>query len=202
MTTTSLPDNRLIKPEVLKRLKNTIIECFSKGQFHEVGLREICKLAKVSPNTIYKYCGTKENLLYFCVKEDMECLTDSVIKALKNPQDLRGYIQTFSDVWFGYYQNNPAIARIVFLNIPQAYWMSSQYFLQKELVSFLQTLLLSLQKQGEITQKINVVHSLDMIIGSVNRILTRWLTVEENVNLDEMKSSFVNFVTCALSAES
>ncbi|MCY7296617.1 TetR/AcrR family transcriptional regulator [Alteromonas sp. a30] len=201
MTTTPLPDNRLIKPEVLKKLKDTIIDCFSKGQFHEVGLREICRLAKVSPNTIYKYCGTKENLLYFCVKEDMDRLTNTVIEALKEPQDLRTNIQTFSDIWFDYYQQNPAIARIVFLNIPQAYWMSPQYFMQQALITFLQEKLLELQSQGEITPKLNMVHALDMIIGSVNRILIRWLTLQENADLAPIKASFVEFVICALSTD-
>lgn len=199
MTKTTLPDNRLIKPEVIDKLKATLIECFSKGQFHEVGLREICRLAKVSPNTIYKYCGTKENLLYFCVKEDMDNLNQSIIEKLRGATTLRERVQTFSDVWFDFYQANPAIARIVFLNIPQAYWMSPQYFMQKDLIAFLQEFLGSMQRDGLIKPKLHIPHALDMIIGGANRIAIRWLTAEDGeANLEELKASMVEFTYSAL----
>ena len=201
MTKTTLPDNRLIKPEVIDKLKSTLIECFSKGQFHEVGLREICRLAKVSPNTIYKYCGTKENLLYFCIKEDMDTLNQSIIDSLQGNVTFRARIQAFADVWFAYYQANPAIARIVFLNIPQAYWMSPQYYMQKDLIAFLQEFLSGMQNDGLIKAQLNIPHALDMIIGSANRIAIRWLTIEGgDAQLAELKASLVEFICSALEA--
>ena len=58
----SQADGRLIKPETLTLLRNTILECFAQGQFHQVGIREICQKARVSPQTVYKYFGNKEGL--------------------------------------------------------------------------------------------------------------------------------------------
>ena len=65
-------DKRTLAPEALENLRKTVIELFANGLFHEVGIREIASKAKVSPQTIYKYFGNKDELIFACIEPDLK----------------------------------------------------------------------------------------------------------------------------------
>lgn len=55
-------------PSIKKRLEETVLDVFSKGDFHQADMRTIARKAGVSFETIYKYYGSKEKLLFSFVE--------------------------------------------------------------------------------------------------------------------------------------
>ena len=53
-----------ISPAIQARIEAAVLATFSEQEFHKVSLIEIARQANVSLQTIYKYYGSKEALLF------------------------------------------------------------------------------------------------------------------------------------------
>ncbi|WP_281647382.1 TetR/AcrR family transcriptional regulator [Parendozoicomonas sp. Alg238-R29] len=182
-------DRRTISPDALEKLRQTIIRLFSAGTFNDIGVRDICKEAKVSPQTVYKYFGNKESLLFACIREDMDVLYQSVSHAASSGGSVIERAERCARAFFGFYESNQAVARIIFLNIPPVNWVGNEEFTQTILMDSLGNLLTEAQATGLLSNQ-PVQLLLDMIAGAAHRVILRWLT-EENSNLSEMTDSFL-----------
>ena len=60
----ALADRSQLDPETRLRIEQAVLDIFSEREFHRVGLIEIARGANVSLQTIYKYYGSKEALLF------------------------------------------------------------------------------------------------------------------------------------------
>lgn len=184
----SSEDKRFIATKSLEKLRITIIELFSEGLYHEVGIREICKRAKVSPHTIYKYFGNKEELLYATIKEDMEALTENLISAASAQDSLPQKVVAFVETFFSFYYQNPAIAKIVFLNIPASYWIDETKFVQRGYHDYIRDLIVQGQEEGLILQ-VDPQILMEIIMGAVSRLIIKWLIDPEEMEYQKTVNS-------------
>lgn len=186
-------DKRFIAKKSLEKLRMTIIELFSEGLYHEVGIREICKRAKVSPHTIYKYFGTKEELLYATIKEDMDMLTENLISASSAKNTLQDKVTVFVETFFSFYYENPAIAKIVFLNIPASYWMDETKFIQRGYHDYIRELIVQGQEEGLIIQ-VDPQILMEIIMGAVSRLIIKWLIEPESMEYQKTVDALLTVV--------
>lgn len=168
-------DKRKIKPETLEILRTTILNMFTEGLYHEVGIREICTSAKVSPKTIYKYFGNKDTLLLSCLEKDFNELYEQVLEATKNKTDPLEKAKIFSLVSAQFYAQRPAIARITFQNIPTIYWIKKQAKGLFQYQDLLMNILNDNIQSGNFSNIQNEELLYDIFSGSFNRIMLRWV---------------------------
>ena len=168
-------DGRLIKPETLLLLRNTILECFAQGQFHQVGIREICQKARVSPQTVYKYFGNKESLLTACVEQDMLELSQLMITAANSHKDPLLRLSAVTEAFFHFYQLRPQIATLVYLNVPLAHWATRMSLGQQRVLSVLNDVFHEAQIEGTVANWVNIKLLVEMCAGSVQRVVAAWL---------------------------
>lgn len=187
------PDNRNISEAVLERLRITIINVFSDGQYHEVGVREICRRAKVSPHTIYKYFGTKEQLLFTCIQPEMEVFSDRVITETDKRVNIREKLETFAQEFFDFYFSNPAIAKIVFLNIPASYWTDKAAYAPGRFNRYLSDLIAS-EESDEFIRGLNVDLVVEIITGAAFRLILNWLVSDQTLDKNLVVSTFTGVV--------
>jgi len=186
--------------EALERLRHVLIQLFSQDLFHQVGIRDICNQAKVSPKTVYKYFGNKEQLLEACVEQDLQLLysmtQDQTNAATTIKQKMRAQIHTI----FKFYGQRREVARMVFLNIPVLYWLrsgSEAHAAHRRLGE--QVYRLGVEA-GEFRADLEPLVINELIAGGVNRVISRWLFDElKNPLLDYTDSCF-DFVWSAISA--
>lgn len=176
-------DQRYIKPEALEKLRATIVKLFAEGQFHEVGMRAICTQAKVSPQTVYKYFGNKDQLLLACMENNLQELVSVCVAASKDEPDTFKALEKFSNALFNYYSENAFIARIIYLNIPTVYWTTQSSPAREALAQELAKLILKGQQENRIKHTGSLDLVVDIITGAGNRIITRWLAEGEQKNL-------------------
>ncbi|MGH1372178.1 MAG: TetR/AcrR family transcriptional regulator [Cellvibrionaceae bacterium] len=178
-------DRRNISSDTLEKLRSTVIDLFSKGLFHKVGIREIAKQAQVGPQTIYKYFGNKDQLIFACIRPELARLNET----LKHTSDdtpgtaldtLKALISTF----VGYYLRNRRLAEIVYMTIPARQWVIDPEFAQHETLSYFAQALKQGQTEGSIRTDANPEELLDLMAGAFGRYITRKITNPEPINID------------------
>ena len=169
-------DKRVIEEATLENLRRTILSMFADNPFNDVGIRQICQEARVSPQTIYKYFGSKEMMLFACIRDDMEKLNKAASTAAAKVSKPLEQIEALLQTWCRFYGKNPVVARIVFLNIPVTYWISERDSVQMQLWGQLRSAIENGQKAKKINRELPPDVLLDMLIGGLHRIMARWLT--------------------------
>ncbi len=183
--TTSTLDRRNISSDTLEKLRSTVIDLFSQGLFHKIGIREIAKQAQVGPQTIYKYFGNKDELIFACIRPDLDRLNQTLNQALADCngnmlEKLRALIGSF----VGYYLRHRRLAEIVYLTIPARQWVVDKEFTQHETLRiFINTLELG-QQEGCIRRDANAEELVDLMAGAFGRYITRKLANPEPINID------------------
>lgn len=194
-------DRRLMSEEALERLRHVLIQLFSQDLFHQVGIRDICNQAKVSPKTVYKYFGNKEQLLEACVEQDLQLLyamtQEQINAAATIKEKMRAQIHTILE----FYGQRREVARMVFLNIPVLYWLRSG----SKAHAAHRRLGVGVYREGvdagELRADLEPMVINELIAGGVNRVISRWLFDElPNPLLDYTDSCF-DFVWSAISAK-
>ena len=168
-------DQRMMKASELEGIRRTLIQHFSDNLYHRVGIREICRSARVSPKTVYKYFGSKEELLLGCIHPEMEELTAQArCEAAAAESDMDALL-ALGRLQLEFYAERPAIARIVFLNIPIAFWMQRRSPAQAAFQELLHTTVSRCLRGIGIEAEASVQLIRDMASGAVHRMIVRWL---------------------------
>ncbi|MBA4113544.1 MAG: TetR family transcriptional regulator, partial [Verminephrobacter sp.] len=88
-----LQDQRVLltrmRSDTLARIEKAVLDLFSSRDFHEVGLIEVARTANVSLQTIYKYFGSKEVLVYTMLDVMLGRLAERMIDHLQGIDDAR-----------------------------------------------------------------------------------------------------------------
>ncbi|WP_390615922.1 TetR/AcrR family transcriptional regulator [Maricurvus nonylphenolicus] len=183
-------DGRTINANTLEKLRTTILGLFAEALYQDVGIRTICERAKVSTQTVYKYFGNKEEILYACIKQDLDGLNASLIEAASHHCNRIDQVRVVLETWCNFYFDNPSIARIVFLNIPQAYWVGERQFVQSALHDALNQQVEAGQQAGDLWDQIPAELLNEMAIGAGHRLMIRWLTSDE-ISAEEVRTSYI-----------
>lgn len=168
-------DRRQIAPEAHARLRTTILDMFASSAYETVGIRDICARAKVSPQTVYKYFGNKEAMLYACIREDVDELNRRCLDAITGVEGLREQMRAFISAWCDFYFARPNVARIIFLNIPMRYWVAEREIIQAPVHRATEAFLKHGQELGEVWPDLDIHVVKNMIMGSAHRVMIYWL---------------------------
>eukprot|EP00439_Symbiodinium_sp_Y106_P088853 s1_g1389.t1 len=141
-------DRRQLTENKREKIRQVIIDLFADALFHDVGIRDICSLAGVTPKTIYKHFGNKETLLISAIEPDMAALTKAMEAAADRPGTVVERLEAANRAFFSFYFANVPVARIVFLNIPSAYFVSQPEFIQRGQLAVMARLIEEGQQDG------------------------------------------------------
>ena len=76
----AIPDLSGLAPRTRERIEEALLNVFSTREFHKVGMAEIAREARVSLQTLYKYYGSKEALLYSGLDHWMAQVTERMLE--------------------------------------------------------------------------------------------------------------------------
>ena len=163
------------KMDFHERLGDTILEMFSKSDFHAVGIRDIAKNAGVSFATIYKHYGNKERLVFAFVDIWMGRLTDRIIDHLQGMADLKEKLRKIFWLQLDYYENHSDFAKIIFMTLPMKTWMTDESFEQHRMFNLLMDVLRQGQEEGVLNPDVDTRILLDFMLGFVQRSFIMWV---------------------------
>lgn len=158
-----------------KRLEKVVIETFSAKAFHEVNMRAISTKSGISLGTLYKYFGSKEELLFYFVDKGLSELSERLIDHLQGIENIKEKLRKVSWVALDFYERNSELGKIVFITIPEKTWMRDKTYRQKKLTDIWIDVLRQGQENGYLKPNIRVGLVFDLVWGVIMRLFRMWV---------------------------
>ncbi|MEI7812588.1 MAG: uroporphyrinogen-III synthase [Ignavibacteria bacterium] len=181
-----------VKTETRKNIKREKIieagsELFSRGNFHEVMMEEVARLASIAKGTLYNYFDSKEDLYFSIMVIRMEKLINSLKEKIKNesaPVDsLRSFVihnymfmVRYSCFFLMFQRDN--------LNLQNN--LCAEFQQKKSGLKELLTDILASGKEKKIFRDTDSSFSADLILGAVYGAVTR--AIDNNFQKDRCET--------------
>lgn len=157
------------------RLETAVLNQFSQKEFHRVKLIEIAHEAQVSLQTIYKYYGNKETLLFASLDTWLGGLAKRMIDHLQGIENYKDRLRKVFWLILDYFEANPRVAQCIMSSVYLNTWRKDDTFRQPELMSLFLKVLGEGRMQGVFVEELDEKDMLDFILGLAMRKVSMWL---------------------------
>ena len=162
-------------PDKLRdRLYPVVLDLFSQNDFHQVNMREICRISGLSLSTVYKYFPSKEALLFTILDQkigEIGGLMEVHLKGLENTKEI--FRKVFW-VTMDYYDRNPGVAITAFITVPMRTWMREASYPRSDAVDIMMRVTRHGHERGEISMDITSRQIMDLYFMFCHRQIQLW----------------------------
>lgn len=158
-----------------KRIEAAVLDLFAEREFHRVKLAEVAGRAQVSLQTIYKYYGSKETLLFATLDSQLGELAGRMIDHLQGIEYYKDRLRKVFWLMLDYIERRPQVAQIIMSSVYLDAWRRDDTFRQAELMAVFLRVLGEGRAQGELTDEVDEKDLLDVFLGVAMRSITMWL---------------------------
>ncbi len=172
----AVPDAAQLDPDTRVRIERAVLDVFSEREFHRVGLIEIARGANVSLQTIYKYYGSKEALLFSSIDAWLGKLAARMIDHLQGIEDFKERLRKVFWVFLDFTEKNPKIVQLMMSSVYINTWrkQGAQYDNPELFGTFIRVLGEGRAK-GVLTDQVDEKVLLDYIMGILFRLSQTWV---------------------------
>jgi TetR/AcrR family transcriptional regulator, repressor of fatR-cypB operon len=164
-----------LDPATRARIEQAVLDIFSEREFHRVGLIEIARGANVSLQTIYKYYGSKEALLFSSLHSWLARLAARMIDHLQGIEDYKERLRKVFWVVLDFYENNPKVAQLIMSSVYVNTWRKSQDWDNPELFGPFMKVLGEGRERGILTDEVDEKILLDYFFGVLGRLVQMYI---------------------------
>lgn len=164
-------DLALLDTNIRARIEDAVLQLFSEREFHRVGFGEIASAANVSLQTIYKYYGSKEALLYSCLDTWLSALALRMVDHLQGIETYQDKLRKVFWVVLDFFDHHPKVAQLIMSSVYLNTWGRDQTFRQPRLMGGLMHTLAEGRAQGILTDEVDEKVLLDYFIGVMERLV-------------------------------
>ncbi len=162
---------RGIDPATRIRIEQAVLDIFSEREFHRVGLIEIARAANVSLQTLYKYYGSKEALLYAGLDAWLSRLAARMIDHLQGLEDYKEKFRKVFWVSLDFFEQNPKVGQLMMSSVYLNTWRRQEGFQNPELFCTFITVLGEARAKGVLIDTVDEKILLDYIFGVLFRLV-------------------------------
>ncbi len=201
------PAKRLLAPlaemrgDTLDRLEKAVLELFSSRDFHEVSLQDVARRANVSLQTIYKYFGSKDALVYSMLDTLLGRLAERMIDHLQGIDDARERLRKTCWVTLDYMDKHPAVMLLMFTAVPVSRHKNIDIYESPELMGAFLGVLKEGQARGVLNNQVSSKVLLDVFMGMVGRVVLMHIVRGEKTPLTDQFNELFHILWRALSAD-
>ena len=170
-----LPDLSQLDPETRERIDQTVLDIFSQREFHRVGLIEIARGANVSLQTIYKYYGSKEALLFSTLDSQLERLAVRMLDHLQGIENYKERLRKTFWVSLDFFEKNPRVLQILMSSVYINTWRKQGNYEHRPLFSAFMKVLAEGRSTGVLIEEVDEKVLLDFIYGIIQRTVQAWV---------------------------
>ena len=157
------------------RIEEAVLEIFAEREFHRVGLIEIARGANVSLQTLYKYYGSKEALLFSALDTALGRLAVRMVDHLEGIEDFKERLRKVFWVTLDYFEKNPKVAQIVMSSVYLGTWRKQENFQNPVLFGTFMKVLSEGRSKGVLTDEVDEKYLLDYIMGVMFRLVQMYI---------------------------
>lgn len=169
-TESATADPSQLDPETRERIESAVLEIFSEREFHRVGLIEIARGANVSLQTIYKYYGSKEALLFSSLDTWLGHLAARMIDHLQGIEDDKERLRKVFWVALDFIEKNPKIVQLMMSSVYINTWRKQGQYEHRDLFGTFIRVLAEGRAKGVLTDAVDEKILLDYILGVLFRL--------------------------------
>ena len=163
-------------PATRKRIDEAVLETFSQREFHKVGLIEVARAANVSLQTIYKYYGSKEVLLYCSLDNQLRRLSDRLMEHLQGISDHKERLRKAFWASLDYFERNPRVLQLMMSSVHINSWRKPGNNEElRELLATITSVLAQGRQAGVLNDEVDERQLLDFIAGVILRTMQSWV---------------------------
>lgn len=190
-----------MRTDTLQRIENAVLSLFSQRDFHEVSLIDVARTAHVSLQTIYKYFGSKEVLVYAMLDVMLGRLAERMLDHLQGIDDARERLRKTLWVTVDYMDKHPAVILLLFTAVPVSRHNNIGIYESAELMGAFRGVLKDGQARGVLNNTVSSKVLLDVFMGIIGRVILMHIVRGERRPLIEQFDEFFNIVWRAMSVE-
>ena len=203
--TTGPQDQRALlarmRSDTLARIEKAVLELFSSRDFHEVGLIDVARTANVSLQTIYKYFGSKEVLVYTMLDVMLGRLAERMIDHLQGIDDARERLRKTCWVTLDYMDRHPAVMLLMFTAVPVSRHKNIGIYESPELMGAFLGVLKDGQARGVLNNRVSSKVLLDVFMGMMGRVVLMHIVRGEKQPLTGQFNELFHILWRAMSAD-
>ena len=162
-------------PATRERIDAAVLEIFSGREFHHVHLIEIARTANVSLQTLYKYYGSKEALLFSTIETWMGRMAARVIDHLQGIESFQDRLRKVFWVVLDFFEKNPRVVQLLLSSVYTNTWKAEASYQQPVMMQLFLHELSEGQARGLLTREVDVKTLLDYILGVMGRVVLMWV---------------------------
>ena len=190
-----------MRSDTLARVEKAVLELFSSRDFHEVSLHDVARSANVSLQTIYKYFGSKEALVYSMLDIMLGRLAERMIDHLQGIDDARERLRKTCWVTLDYMDKHPAVMLLMFTAVPVSRHKNIGIYESPELMSAFLGVFKDGQARGVLNDRVSSKVLLDVFMGIVGRVVLMHIVRGEKRPLTAQFDELFHILWRAMSAD-
>jgi len=183
------------------RIEKAVLDLFSRRDFHEVGLIDVARAANVSLQTIYKYFGSKEALVYAMLDVMLGRLAERMIDHLQGIDDARERLRKTCWVTLDYMDKHPAVMLLMFTAVPVSRHKNIGIYESPELMGAFLGVFKDGQARGVLNSRVSSKVLLDVFMGMMGRVVLMHIVRGEKRPLTEQFDELFHILWRAMSAD-
>lgn len=183
------------------RIEKAVLDLFSRRDFHQVGLIDVARAANVSLQTIYKYFGSKEVLVYTMLDVMLGRLAERMIDHLQGLDDVRERLRKTCWVTLDYMDKHPALMLLMFTAVPVSRHRNIDIYESPELMGAFLGVFKDGQSRGVLNNQVSSKVLLDVFMGMIGRIVLMHIVREEKTPLTDQFNELFHILWRAMSAD-
>ena len=190
-----------MRGDTLNRIEKAVLDLFSDQDFHEVSLLDVAKKANVSLQTIYKYFGSKEVLVYAMLDVMLGRLAERMIDHLQGIDDARERLRKTCWVTLDYMDKHPAVMLLLFTAVPVSRHKNISIYESPDLMGAFLSVFKDGQARGVLNSQVSSKVLLDIFMGMIGRIVLMHIVRGEKRPLIDQFDALFNILWRAMSAD-
>lgn len=157
------------------RIETAVLDTFAGREFQKVSLIEIARSANVSLQTIYKYYGDKETLLFSSLDTWLGRLAKRMTDHLQGIEDDKERFRKVFWVALEFFEKNPDVALLIMSSVYLNTWRKYDTFRQPEFFNLFMQVIREGRHQGVLDDTVDEQYILDFVLGTCSRLISMWI---------------------------
>jgi len=188
-----------LDPDTRARIQQAVLEIFSQREFHRVSLIEIARGANVSLQTIYKYYGSKEALLFSTLDHWMDVLAERMLDHLQGIEDYKERLRKVFWVGLDFFEKNPKVAQLEMSSVYVNTWRKQGNFENPVLFGTFIKVLAEGRERGVLNDQVDEKILLDYFLGVLNRLVQMYIHRGQKEPLTQQANALFEMLWRAIS---
>lgn len=187
-----------LNPQTRQRIEEAVLDLFSQREFHRVRLVEVAGHANISLQTIYKYYGGKERLLFESLDTWFFRLAGRMLDHLQGIETYKDRLRKVFWVTLDFFEQNPRVGQLLLTSVYMDTWRQTETFRQPELMSVFMRVLHEGRERRILSDEVDEKVLLDFILGIAIRHMSMWIIRGQEGRLTEQANTLFDMLWRAI----